>query len=231
MLAGSLGMLPSASLGERRTAHGTFGLYEPIHGSAPDIAGQDIANPIGTILSAAMLLRWSLGRADAAAAVEAAVGAALDDGCRTADLAAAGDGPTTRLGVVGTTAFASAGHRRALAARRRVGRAGMTDRGRRATPRSSSTTRPCATAPRARTSRCRWPTSCAIARMLDEYGMPYIEGGWPGSNPKDIEFFAAARTMSWERRELAAFGSTRHRANSRPTTRTCASWSPPRPRS
>ena len=57
VLAGSLGMLPSASLGERRTAHGTFGLYEPIHGSAPDIAGQDMANPIGTILSAAMLLR------------------------------------------------------------------------------------------------------------------------------------------------------------------------------
>ena len=55
VLAGSLGMLPSASLGERRTAHGTFGLYEPIHGSAPDIAGRDLANPIGTILSAAML--------------------------------------------------------------------------------------------------------------------------------------------------------------------------------
>ncbi len=66
VLAGSLGMLPSASLGERRTAHGTFGLYEPIHGSAPDIAGQDRANPIGTILSAAMLLRLSLGRDDAA---------------------------------------------------------------------------------------------------------------------------------------------------------------------
>ena len=66
VLAGSLGMLPSASLGERRTEHGQFGLYEPIHGSAPDIAGRDIANPIGTILSAAMLLRTSLGRADAA---------------------------------------------------------------------------------------------------------------------------------------------------------------------
>jgi 2-isopropylmalate synthase len=52
-----------------------------------------------------------------------------------------------------------------------------------------------------------------IARMLDEYGMPYIEGGWPGSNPKDIEFFAAARTMTWQRARLAAFGSTRHRAN------------------
>ena len=61
VLAGSLGMLPSASLGERRTAHGTFGLYEPIHGSAPDIAGQDRANPIGTILSTAMLCagRWA----------------------------------------------------------------------------------------------------------------------------------------------------------------------------
>ncbi|HEY8237992.1 MAG TPA: citramalate synthase [Candidatus Limnocylindrales bacterium] len=52
-----------------------------------------------------------------------------------------------------------------------------------------------------------------IARMLDEFGMPFIEGGWPGSNPKDIEFFAAARSMRWERAKLAAFGSTRHRAN------------------
>src|SRR5881409_2833559 len=52
-----------------------------------------------------------------------------------------------------------------------------------------------------------------IARMLDEYGMPYIEGGWPGSNPKDIEFFKAARTMTWQTARLAAFGSTRHRAN------------------
>ena len=57
VLAGSLGMLPSASLGERRTSHGTFGLYEPIHGSAPEFAGLDVANPIGTILSAAMLAR------------------------------------------------------------------------------------------------------------------------------------------------------------------------------
>src|SRR3954464_14565280 len=52
-----------------------------------------------------------------------------------------------------------------------------------------------------------------IARMLDEYGMPFIEGGWPGSNPKDIEFFAAARTMRWERAKLAAFGSMRHRSH------------------
>jgi 2-isopropylmalate synthase len=52
-----------------------------------------------------------------------------------------------------------------------------------------------------------------VARMLDEYGMPYVEGGWPGSNPKDVEFFAAAKTLRWERAKLAAFGSTRHRAN------------------
>jgi len=86
VLAGSLGMLPSASVGERRTAHGLHGLYEPIHGSAPHMAGTDRANPIGTILSGAMLLRWSLGREDAAVAIEGAVSAALDDGVRTADL-------------------------------------------------------------------------------------------------------------------------------------------------
>jgi 3-isopropylmalate dehydrogenase len=110
VLAGSLGMLPSASLGTRRTAHGTFGLYEPIHGSAPDIAGRDLANPIGTILSAAMLLRWSLGRADAASAVEAAVAAALDDGLRTGDLwpAARDDAATRGLTRVGTAAMAVA---------------------------------------------------------------------------------------------------------------------------
>ena len=107
VLAGSLGVLPSASLGERRTQHGQFGLYEPIHGSAPDIAGRDIADPIGTILSAAMLLRTSLGRADAADAVEAAVGQALHDGWRTADLADPTD-PADGFVVVGTTAFATA---------------------------------------------------------------------------------------------------------------------------
>ncbi|HXR27026.1 MAG TPA: hypothetical protein VN771_04125, partial [Candidatus Baltobacteraceae bacterium] len=52
-----------------------------------------------------------------------------------------------------------------------------------------------------------------IARRLDEFGMPYIEGGWPGSNPKDVEFFIAARAMTWRNARLAAFGSTRHRAN------------------
>ena len=107
VLAGSLGLLPSASLGERRTEHGTFGMYEPIHGSAPRHAGQDRANPIGTILSAAMLARWSLGRDDVARAIEGAVAEALDAGWRTADLADASD-PDDGLVVVGTTAFATA---------------------------------------------------------------------------------------------------------------------------
>jgi 3-isopropylmalate dehydrogenase len=107
VLAGSLGMLPSASLGERRTEHGRFGLYEPIHGSAPDIAGRDAANPLGTILSTAMLLRWSLGLADAADDVEAAVAGAIDDGLRTADLLPA-DGSRDGLEVVGTAAMTAA---------------------------------------------------------------------------------------------------------------------------
>ena len=85
-LAGSLGLLPSASLGEGRQ-----GLYEPVHGSAPDIAGSGEANPIGAILSAAMLLRHSLGLEEEATAVEDAVGAALADGFRTPDLSAPGE--------------------------------------------------------------------------------------------------------------------------------------------
>jgi 3-isopropylmalate dehydrogenase len=85
MLTGSIGMLPSASLGE-----GRVGLYEPIHGSAPDIAGKDIANPLATILSAAMMLRESLGEPDAASRIERAVSRVLDQGLRTADIAAAG---------------------------------------------------------------------------------------------------------------------------------------------
>ncbi|NJD27719.1 MAG: 3-isopropylmalate dehydrogenase [Chloroflexi bacterium] len=107
VLAGSLGMLPSASLGDRRTEHGRFGLYEPIHGSAPTLAGRDVANPLGTILSAAMLLRWSLGREDGAAAVEAAVSAALADGVRTPDLMPPG-GSTEGLRQVGTRGMADA---------------------------------------------------------------------------------------------------------------------------
>ncbi|MEO8443991.1 MAG: 3-isopropylmalate dehydrogenase [Gammaproteobacteria bacterium] len=88
MLTGSLGMLPSAALGD-----GTRGLYEPIHGSAPDIAGQGKANPCGTILSAAMLLRHSLGLDEEARLIESAVIAAIEAGCRTADIAIAGTSP------------------------------------------------------------------------------------------------------------------------------------------
>ena len=85
VLTGSLGMIPSASLG------GEVSLYEPAHGSAPDIAGKDIANPIATILSAAYMLRLSLGADDAAAAVEAAVQKTIDDGIMTVDIAAKPD--------------------------------------------------------------------------------------------------------------------------------------------
>jgi 3-isopropylmalate dehydrogenase len=86
VLAGSMGMLPSASLGA-----GHFGLYEPVHGSAPDIAGQGVANPLAAILSAAMLLRHSLGMNEEARAIEAAVGGVLEAGYRTADIAATGE--------------------------------------------------------------------------------------------------------------------------------------------
>jgi len=97
MLAGSIGMLPSASL----DANGK-GLYEPIHGSAPDIAGQDRANPLATILSLAMMFRYTFARADIADRIEAAVRAALHRGLRTVDIAVAGDA------VVGTRAMGDA---------------------------------------------------------------------------------------------------------------------------
>ena len=89
-LTGSIGMLPSASLGNT-----TRGLYEPIHGSAPDIAGKHIANPIATILSAAMMLRYSFGMADEADAIVRAVDEVLEAGCRTADLAHGAPAMTT----------------------------------------------------------------------------------------------------------------------------------------
>ncbi len=87
MITGSIGMLPSASLG----APGTPGMYEPVHGSAPDIAGSGKANPLATILSAAMLLRWSLDECEAADAIESAVRKTLAAGYRTADIASSPD--------------------------------------------------------------------------------------------------------------------------------------------
>ena len=97
MLTGSIGMLPSASL----NADGK-GMYEPIHGSAPDIAGKGIANPLATILSVAMMLRYSLGEPDAATRIEQAVAAVLDLGLRTVDIAAAG------MRTIGTAAMGDA---------------------------------------------------------------------------------------------------------------------------
>lgn len=90
MITGSIGMIPSSSLGE-----GTVGMYEPIHGSAPDIAGQDIANPIGTILAAAMMLKYSFDMDAESDAIEAAVNAVLDKGMRTGDIMSEG---MTQLG-------------------------------------------------------------------------------------------------------------------------------------
>lgn len=95
MCVGSIGLLASASLGERRTAFGTFGLYEPIHGSAPDIAGQGVANPMATILSVAMMLRHSFGREAEAARIERAVAGALADGVHGGDLG--GEAGTTQI--------------------------------------------------------------------------------------------------------------------------------------
>jgi 3-isopropylmalate dehydrogenase len=92
MLTGSIGMLPSASLNASNQ-----GLYEPSHGSAPDIAGKGIANPLATILSAAMMLRYSLNQEAAAQRIEAAVKTVLNQGLRTADIFSAG---MTRVGTV-----------------------------------------------------------------------------------------------------------------------------------
>lgn len=94
MLTGSIGMLSSASLGE-----GSFGLYEPVHGSAPDIAGQNLANPVATILSVALMLRMTFGYSDAADAIEAAVKNVLDAGHRTGDIA------TDKSQAIGTVAM------------------------------------------------------------------------------------------------------------------------------
>jgi 3-isopropylmalate dehydrogenase len=98
MLAGSMGLLPSASLSD----DGRPGLFEPIHGSAPDIAGRDLANPAGAILSVAMMLRYSFNEHEAAAAIEAAVEACIKEGIRTKDMAEPGRTP------VGTVGFGAA---------------------------------------------------------------------------------------------------------------------------
>lgn len=90
-VTGSIGMLPSASIGEPRPDGSIYGLYEPVHGSAPDIAGKNVANPLATILSAAMMLRYSFNMEEEAALIEKAVGAVLSDGFRTADIMTEGN--------------------------------------------------------------------------------------------------------------------------------------------
>ncbi|MDR2534676.1 MAG: 3-isopropylmalate dehydrogenase [Treponema sp.] len=111
VLTGSIGMLPSASLGSpqdmlAKDGH-PMGMYEPIHGSAPDLAGKDIANPLGTILSAAMMLRYSFGLEQEAAAIEAGVNAVLDAGFRTQDIAQSNDGSEGEK-ILGTKAMGKA---------------------------------------------------------------------------------------------------------------------------
>jgi 3-isopropylmalate dehydrogenase len=101
MLTGSIGMLPSASLDA-----GARGMYEPIHGSAPDIAGQGVANPLATILSVAMMLRYSFGEAEVAGRIESAVGEVLDQGLRTPDIAAPGQA-TVGTGAMGDAVVAA----------------------------------------------------------------------------------------------------------------------------
>ena len=93
MITGSIGMIPSSSLGDS-----SVGLYEPIHGSAPDIAGKDIANPIGTILSAAMMLKYSFNLSDESDAIEKAVYDVLEEGYRCADIMPAGDDTCKKVG-------------------------------------------------------------------------------------------------------------------------------------
>lgn len=102
MITGSIGMIPSSSLGDT-----TCGLYEPIHGSAPDIAGKDIANPIGTILSAAMMLRYSFDMAKEADDIESAVSAVLDEGYRCSDIMPSDENAAALCKMVGCKAMGS----------------------------------------------------------------------------------------------------------------------------
>jgi len=101
MLTGSIGMLPSASLDENGK-----GLYEPIHGSAPDITGQGVANPLATILSVSMMLRYTLNETEAADAIDSAVKSVVSDGWRCVDIAGEQSDPAIR--VVGTSEMGDA---------------------------------------------------------------------------------------------------------------------------
>jgi 3-isopropylmalate dehydrogenase len=107
VLTGSIGMLASASLGAPVQGGSRPGMYEPIHGSAPDIAGKDIANPLATILSAALMLRYSFGLEKEALSIEAAVNSVLDQGLRTGDIASRSANSSGEK-IVGTKAMGEA---------------------------------------------------------------------------------------------------------------------------
>ena len=102
MLAGSMGMLPSASLGKRRKDGTGLGLYEPIHGTAPDIVGQGLANPLAMILSVALMMRYSFGLENEAVAIELAVEKVIADGYRTQDIAGGAESETVSTSRMGT---------------------------------------------------------------------------------------------------------------------------------
>ena len=163
-----------------------------------------------------MMLRWSFGRPDAAALIERAVRGALRDGWRTPDLMPATESASERE--ASRAERSDAGHqggRDGRLRRRRDRPPGPADdRGSRLV---SDAILLYDTTLRDGTQREGMVLSLAdkvrIARRLDEAGFPYVEGGWPGSNPKDVEFFEAARGMTWQNARIAAFGSTRHRAN------------------
>ena len=195
VLAGSLGMLPSASIGDRRTTHGLHGLFEPIHGSAPTSPGatsqtRSARSCPGRCCSAG---RWVVSTQPTSSRRPWAT--ALDDGYRTRDLVPAGASDTAALNVVGTVGMTEAileiipelrgQHNPAMSRQPTLqARSALYD-----------------TTLRDGAEREGLILSLAdklkIARRLDEFGMRDVEGGWPGSNPKDAEFFAAARSMTW----------------------------------
>ena len=247
--AGSLGMLPSASIGDARTAHGRHGLYEPIHGSAPDIAGQDLANPLGTILSggdaAALVARpGRRGGRDRGGRRRGPGGRLPDPRPGRAPAAPspgtdhrrhAGDGPRRRGADRDSPAGdrLTAGHR-PQASRRPLPHGPldpMTPMTTSTAPPSSSTTRPSATAPRARTSRSRSPTSCASRACSTSTASRSSRAAGRAPTPRTSTSSrrparSAGSTRSWRRSGARGIAPTGPR-----TTPTCASWSPPRRRS
>ena len=223
VLAGSLGMLPSASLGDRRTAHGRFGLYEPIHGSAPDIAGQDRGepardDPVGGD-AAALVARPGVGRGRRrgggptrrSPTATATADLVPPDGDR--------DGAPGRRDPRDDQRRSSSGSARA-SVRHDVQR----ERARERRARRSSTTRRSATARRARTSRCPSRTSCGSRASSTTTACPTSRAAGRARTRRTSTSSARPKDIRWSNAKLAAFGSTRHRSNTAPRpTRTSPS--------